>query len=516
MIPSAPQYPDLAPVGETQPIDHLVSLLAHLLRDINLKLHDLTQRWFGTDEDPGPGLGLCAAARAWLEDKSEKTCAAMTALLDLTRDGAQLSLRYKKELAEYQAARAAFYEQLRARIVYVGSDEVPRTHAVVAVRRDGRLAAFSRDAGHVILAAGIPGSGKTQMSTNLAEALLHEEEGLTGPEGRATAVINLFTDRSGRLPQQLAGLRRNPNEQEVAWLTETLGVPGAPLPELVLAMPRALIPQFEKLLRPYLDLGLRLVPLQFPLWPLGPPGLEAVVGAHTGAQHLQEMVELGCGLGPGLTLEAWREKIRTAQGMLSQFRGLALAKLDPLEGIAGPPEGPDLWDVVKPRRYTVLYLGPPMAKRVATGLVGGLMNGLMQPSPRHGPFQRLFIKDEVNEHDKDDPAWQHYERAARLIRHLGSTLLLMGQDLNPVSDELFGLARMTLVFRLTNAKVFEHIQARVPGLAGFTARQVNRLLTGHALVAVTASTDPEWRERAQEVWFRYLMCEHGGFTRAEI
>jgi hypothetical protein len=37
-----------------------------------------------------------------------------------------------------------------------------------------------------------------------------------------------------------------------------------------------------------------------------------------------------------------------------------------------------------------------------------------------------------------------------------------------------------------------------------------------ALLSAVNAVDPALRERAVEVWFRYLICEHGGQTRAVI
>jgi hypothetical protein len=47
--------------------------------------------------------------------------------------------------------------------------------------------------------------------------------------------------------------------------------------------------------------------------------------------------------------------------------------------------------------------------------------------------------------DQDELAWQAFTRTARMVRHRGSTLILMGQDLLKVPLELFGLAGLVAI-----------------------------------------------------------------------
>ncbi len=145
-----------------------------------------------------------------------------------------------------------------------------------------------------------------------------------------------------------------------------------------------------------------------------------------------------------------------------------------------------------------------------------LMNGLMLPSEQHGPFQRCIVVDEVNLLDKDEQAWEAFTRTARLVRHRGSLLMLVGQDLLSVPDALFGLAGMVVTFALRNPRVYEHLRERVGALRGWLFEGVQRLGTGEALVALNESTDPAWRRGARVVRFRPLQCMHGGMTRAIV
>ena len=122
------------------------------------------------------------------------------------------------------------------------------------------------------------------------------------------------------------------------------------------------------------------------------------------------------------------------------------------------------------------YLGGPYVsqRRVLPTLVG-LLHGIMMPSAVHGEFQRIITIDEVNLLEKLDAAWTAFTRAGRLVRHKGSTLILMGQDLNCVDDELFGLAELVFVFMLRNPRIWEHIRDRVGSLHGRRWSEVSTL-----------------------------------------
>jgi len=138
------------------------------------------------------------------------------------------------------------------------------------------------------------------------------------------------------------------------------------------------------------------------------------------------------------------------------------------------------------------------------------------PSEEHGEFHRVIVVDEVNLLAEDPVAWRVFTRVARLVRHRGVTLLLMGQDLNCVPDELFGLAGFCAVFQLANPRIWEHVRDRVGALRRWRFGDVEGLRPGEALLAARVTTDPRWQQGARLVRMRPLQCEHGGRTRSVV
>src|SRR5581483_4342161 len=193
----------------------------------------------------------------------------------------------------------------------------------------------------------------------------------------------------------------------------------------------------------------------------------------------------------------------------------AHARLSLLAQIASPPDGPGMWQMFEPGTATVVYLGGPhMGRRDVLPLVVGMLNGLMLPSPEHGAFQRFIVVDEVNLFDEDRLAWRAFTRAGRMVRHLGSTLGLLGQDLMHVTDELFGLAGMVAVGRLRNPRVLEHIVERYSPLRGVRAEYVQDLAPGEMVFGMSEASDPGLRGRWCRARVRPLRCLHGGRTRS--
>jgi hypothetical protein len=153
--------------------------------------------------------------------------------------------------------------------------------------------------------------------------------------------------------------------------------------------------------------------------------------------------------------------------------------------------------------------------RVAPLLVG-LLSGLLMPSPMHDAFQRVITVDEVNLLSRDEAVWPALVRTARLVRHLGSTLLLMGQDLLCVPDELFGLAGVCAVFQQRSPRIFEHIRDRTGALRGVRFEHAAGLGVGEALLCATHASHPGWQKGCRRVRVRPPRCLHGGFTRAVV
>ena len=85
-------------------------------------------------------------------------------------------------------------------------------------------------------------------------------------------------------------------------------------------------------------------------------------------------------------------------------------------------------------------------------------------------------------------------------------------------DELLQLAAVTLedLHDVTNPKVLQHLQQRVAGFAGLSAKALAALSPERAYWVPSEATDPAWRGQAQEVYVRPARCQHGGHTRAVL
>ena len=296
-----------------------------------------------------------------------------------------------------------------------------------------------------------------------------------------------------------------------------LGVGGKGIGRLRLAVPKTLLPQLLPRLLPYQDLGVEVMELKVQLSQLGQPGLQGALGGDTDARYVQRMLEEAQDQGKELEIGKMRYFIDNAKDLNSTMKGVAHTKLNWLEEIASPPGKPGLWQMIEPGVSTVFYLGGPyVGQRRVLPILVGLLHGIMIPSPEHGEFQRIITVDEVNLLEKLDAAWEAFIRAGRLVRHKGSTLILMGQDLNCVPDELFGLAELVFVFMLRNPKIWEHIRDRVGSLHGRRWSEVATLQVAEAILGMSRSTDPELRRASAKLRIRPPRCEHGGWSRAMV
>lgn len=424
-------------------------------------------------------------------------------------------LRDNEEQAAAQAQRA---QTLRERIVYLGS-ETPPVHYVNLGWFDddpNQIAAYPRDEGTLALAAGRQGAGKTVLSTLFAEGCFTPGEPLSGNKHLPTSYAFVHLEENERLPQLLAGLSPNPKPEDLALLKSRLGVSGQGFSRIRIAVPRGpvwdwLVPKLD----PYQDLGLEIVPLQVRLSQLGQPGIAAALSADGDSHYTKRLLDSVQEQGHNLSLDGLRHFVDTCPDLQSYQRNLARASLVLLEQISGPPDGSGIWQIFEPGVASILYLGGPfMSKTRVAPIVVALLNALMMPSPEHGPFQRVITVDEVNLLDDDEIAWKAFTKFARLVRHLGSHLLLLGQDLNHVPDELFGLAEFVAVFHLRNPKTFEYIRDRVGALRNCRYSEVESLKEAWAILAATRATSPRW-PGFRKVRMRPPCSMHGGFTRTQ-
>jgi hypothetical protein len=285
---------------------------------------------------------------------------------------------------------------------------------------------------------------------------------------------------------------------------------------MILVIPEWLIPEYEEALRPYVALGLRVLPLKLRLRDLSLTALEALLGGGD-AQYLQRMLEVAQEEGDALTLAAWHEIIEEIPGLDASSRARAHARLRLLERIVSPADGPGLWDLVEPGAMTIFMLaGKRIGRHEVQALSVALLCALSEPSAQHGPFQRIFVLDEINRFDRDSALWPTLMQVARQIRHQGSMLLAMGQDFSGVPDEMLALATVFAVFRLRSPKLFEHIRQRVAGYAGRDGHAISLFQAGVAEVTAAECTDPEWPARSFTVSVRPACSMHGGYTKAEI
>ena len=102
------------------------------------------------------------------------------------------------------------------------------------------------------------------------------------------------------------------------------------------------------------------------------------------------------------------------------------------------------------------------------------------------------------------------------FKPIRSMLILMGQDLNCVDDELFGLAELVFVFALRNPKIWQHIQERVGSLQGRKWNDVAILKAAECILGMSRSTVAAYRNNSVKLKIRPPRCEHGGYTRAMV
>lgn len=417
--------------------------------------------------------------------------------------------------------RGAFLSRFEERLTFVGCDEPPAAFAHLGWAEDDadRPVALGLQGGQLILASGVVGAGKSILGTVLIEGALGPGAPLSSPALPPTAALAFHIEEHDRLPQLLDGLRPNPVPSDLQLLAGRLGVSGAPLDRLRLVVPPSLLPPLSERLRPYEDLGLQVAPLRLQLAQLGQPGLEAALGASEGARFVQRVLEEAQDAGEALSLPRLRRFIDEAEDLNAQHRRAAHARLRLLEEIAAPRDAPQasLWDLCEPGVATVFYLGGPhMGHGRVAPLLTALLSALLMPSPAHGPFHRLLLVDEVNLLCRDAVALDAFVRTARLCRHRAATLVLSGQDLLCLPDELLGLAGLCAVFQQRSPRLFEHLRERLGPLRGVRYDEVARLPVGHALLGAAASTDPTWRPGARRLRVRPPRCLHGGITRTVI
>lgn len=459
-----------------------------------------------------------AVAAAFLEagEPLLELCRKLTAELEWTYVTAAT---YLEDLERFKQREASFRRRLEDSLYFVGCAERPQTYSMMGwIEGDARWpVAVARDRGLVALVAGEPGCGKTIFSTLFAEGCLRRKPPVTSEKVLKTAFCFFHLEEHERLPQLLDGLKPNPNARDLQILRERLGLPGSGLERIRLAVPKHILPMLQERLKPYQRLGLEVVEMRIELGKLGQLGLEAALGAESGARYVGRMLEVAQQEGDALTIERWKEVIDEADDLTVSMKRSAKARLAALDRIGSKPGGPGLWDMVEPGWATVLYLGGPhMGRGERVPMLLGLLNSLMRQSEEHGEFQRVISVDEVNLLAGDEPAWQGFIRGARQVRHRGWVLLIFGQDLNCVPDELFGLAGMVAVGRLRNPRVFQVIKERTASLTGNDFGDVQHLGPSEFLLAVVDSTDPEWRGAARVIRARPPLCMHGGYTRAVL
>ncbi len=78
------------------------------------------------------------------------------------------------------------------------------------------------------------------------------------------------------------------------------------------------------------------------------------------------------------------------------------------------------------------------------------------------------------------------------------------------------LAELIFVFALRNPKIWENIQSRVGSVHGRRWSEVAALDVAEAILGMSRSTVPAYRNSSVKVKIRPLRCEHGGYTRGMV
>ena len=495
-------------------LDRRAALLADLCREAGGRLRGLTAALREDREAPFPAELYGRLRAGLLPDLRRLTEALSPAVVEMGRRDRAAEV----ERAEHER----FYGALHASQVYVGDSAPPSTWSVLGTcAGTGRPVAVSRDRGQVVLLVGMPGYGKSVFATNLVETTVSPFLGLTSPEHRRGAVVTFSPDPDGSaIPDIISGLRRNPREEDLALLWQRLGVhKPAGIPRMNVVVPPWMLEEYRARLRPFFELGLRLLPLRVPLHEYGLPAVEVALGAGARgeAQYVQHLLSEIQDGGPRLGLGDLHRHIDEAQDLPQNLKAAAHRRLRLLDKIVVPAGAASLWDAVEPGVVTVFIVtGRQIGRWDTVPLIVGLVSALSRPSERHGKFSRLFLLDEMNRFDHEPLVLSHLLTTARQIRHRGSWLVLCAQDLLWLPEELFGLATMMGTFRVQNPQVFEHVRARWAGYAGHGAREVAELPRGTLLLSAAESSCPEWHGRARLLRARPLCCERGGATKAEI
>ena len=493
----------------------------HMLRMADC-LHFLRGRLL---RGPNPLMNLAAAQLpAALGTRARGLHAQLDWLLDELSPAAVRHERLQRELAEREAEVQATWATLAARQLYVGSAQPPARWTHLGWRQpDGRPVAVSREGGEVFFVAGAIGSGKSQTMLSLLDGALLPQPGLSSATLPPTAAVAFHSDLTGvSLPELCSAVFPNQRAAETRFLWEHLRATPRGLPRVRMLVPEAQMDEVCGRVRQ--ELGdvvaeglLEILPLRLRLGDLGARGLEALLGVGPGEtpRYMRELLRVAADQGADLTVEELRRRLEQADGWNAQSRALALERLTLLDALEGREEG--LWDLVDPGALTIINLsGAWLRRQHALPTLLALLNGLAQPSPRHGPLQRLFLVDEVNRLEGEVAAWMHLVMLLRQIRYSGSSIALSGQDFMNTPNETLGQGTQFLCFRVTNPKVLQHLQQRVAGFAGLRAQTLAALHPGHALWVPTECSDPGWRGEAQQVYIRPARCQHGGHTVAVL
>ncbi len=512
-----PRFPFLDPYRYDDPRELEVVLCAQLFDDARLQLRHFLGHISRRPKDWHEGLNpdTLAAVRRRVEDALLTCKHILKAHEKSFLHAEQLrTLRFQE-----QTQTETFLTDFTARQIYMGSDEVPLYHSHLGWIDDSmaKPVSLARDTGRLILVAGSQGGGKTVLSTVIGEVSQEAQPPMTSAEILPSAFVFMHIEEQDRLPQLLDGLKKNPKPADLDLLMKRLGVSGKGIERLRMVVPRTLLPELMPRLLPYQDLGLEVMELKVQLAQLGQPGLEGALGGDTDVRYVQRMLDEMQDQGKDLEIGRMRRFVDHAKDLNSTMKLAAHTKLNWLAEIASPPGGPGMWDLFGPGVGTVVYLGGPyVSQRRVLPILVGLLHGIMIPSAEHGEFQRIIVVDEVNLLEKLDAAWDAFTRAGRMVRHKGSTLMLMGQDLNCVPDDLFNLAELVFVFMLRNPKVWEYIRDRVGSLHGRRFTEVAGLQIAEAIVGMSRSTDPRLRQASAKMKVRPPLCQHGGFSRSMV
>lgn len=435
-----------------------------------------------------------------------------------------------REWEEEEAELRRHLEELESRTIYLNTAKRPKDAAIMGEilcdSENPLLAAFSLDGGQVIIGAGVPGAGKSQAALCLAESALRSIRGISSADSIKRAVIAIHTDLEGdRLPQMIEALYPNKMPADLEHLKKTFHQDPAPIPKIRVVIPRILMDHYAERLRPYVEAGLDVKPLHIPFSQLNQSALQILIaGNHPDSLYVQHILDEARALGDRLTIEELRKRIDEAGDMNATQKCAAHRRLRLLEEVTSQEKGQDpsdLWDLVEPGTLTIFMLGGTQIGNDAFPLAATIVSAIMQPSDRHGAFQRVFIVDEANNFDDTETPWAPIVRLGRQIRHAGSILILLGQDLNRLPTEVLGLASLMIIFHLGNEKIYHHIQSHLGGFSQVPFSQIFDLKPGTAAVVTLSSwgegyVPNPYGNQARFIHFRPPLAQHGGHTKAAV